>query len=265
MATCCLGSPAPSSVCGCRPAAMCGHRCTTLCWHSAGLCRHPTGPYRRQGTCGCLPAATCGCGARPADFRHSSDPHTYARRDEGGGGRVLLLPPRCQQLDPQPPLPHGAVPVVPVVNQHTMATRRKSGFRVPSLYHARLSLRCTRPFVVPLPILIGGPLWRRNTLPSCRTTLETLSHAHIGLMWSLASGSSNTSLRLMGLWSGIKLVGFCAASHNGPTLTSTRLSARWSALSRGWSIRQLAVKNAGFEDPARPSRSPQRDSVLFLA
>lgn len=39
---------------------------------------------------------------------------------------------------PAPQLPHGAVPVPPVANQHAMITCGKLGFRQPVLYHGVL-------------------------------------------------------------------------------------------------------------------------------
>jgi len=56
--------------------------------------------------------------------------HVYSRRRVPPPAGVTSTPPTAA------PLPRGAVPVLPVTNQHPVTTRAKRGIRLPAVYHA---------------------------------------------------------------------------------------------------------------------------------
>jgi len=56
--------------------------------------------------------------------------HIYSRRRVPPPAGVTSTPPTAA------PLPRGAVPVLPVTNQHPVTTRAKRGIRLPAVYHA---------------------------------------------------------------------------------------------------------------------------------
>ena len=98
---------------------------------SAALpCAAPTVP---PGFATRSPATPAGASPAPGPDRQAARPlppvqpytRVYSRRD-----RAAPPPPVSPGA---PPLPKGAVPVVPVVNEHRMVTRAKLGFRQPAL------------------------------------------------------------------------------------------------------------------------------------
>jgi len=208
---------------------------------------------------------------RPEDrfFRH-----VYTRR-------ITAATP----ADPAPalvapaPLPKGAVPVPPVVNQHSMVTRAKQGFRQPTLYHAAP--------LSPIPKIfrsaLADPNWRAAMEDEYGALLQNstwdlmlrpprtnvVSDKWIFKHKFMADGSLE---RYKARW---VLRGFTqrpGVDFNEtfspvvkPATVRTVLSL---ALSRNWSVHQLDVKNAflhgtltetvycsqpsGFEDSAHP-------------
>src|SRR6185295_12833571 len=68
----------------------------------------------------------------PAQPRASPALPVYSRRP-----KQAAVPPTAPVAPAAPaPVPRGAIAVPPTVNQHSMTTRAKDGFRIPSLYHA---------------------------------------------------------------------------------------------------------------------------------
>ncbi|WVZ79627.1 hypothetical protein U9M48_027185, partial [Paspalum notatum var. saurae] len=154
-----------------------------------------------------------------------------------------------------PPLPKGAVPIAPVVNQHQMSTRGKLGFRQPALFHATSLSPVPRTYRAAL----ADPHWR-----------AAMEKEHAALLqnntWDLVPRPASANI-VSGKWV------FKHKFQADGTLE--RYKARWVlrgftqrpgidydetfspvvkpatirtvlslALSRGWSIHQLDVKNA---------------------
>jgi hypothetical protein len=126
------------------------------------------------------------------------------------------------------PLPKGAVAVPPVINQHSMATRVKRGFRVPALF--------TATHLSPVPKMYRGgladPAWWSTMVEEYDALLKNHTWDLVPRpprpMLSLGSGSSSTSSPPTALWNGTRRAGFFEDSHNAPISTSRRLSARLS-------------------------------------
>lgn len=72
-------------------------------------------------------------------------------------GQVYTRRPRPAVAAPSP-LPKGAVPIPPVVNQHVMATRGKHDFRQPAALHASTPLS---PIPKTYRAALADPNWRR--------------------------------------------------------------------------------------------------------
>jgi hypothetical protein len=68
-----------------------------------------------------------------------------------------------------PSLPKGAVPITPVVNQHSMATRGTSGFRQPTTLHVVTVSPIPKMYRSALAIRIGALPWKMSTLISNKT------------------------------------------------------------------------------------------------
>jgi hypothetical protein len=198
----------------------------------------------------------------------------YSRRP-----KPAVVPPAAPATTTAPaPVPRGAVAVPPTVNQHTMTTRAKDGFRVPSLYHAAP--------LSPIPKTFRGAL----ADPNWQAAME---EEHAALLqnqtWELVPRPQHANI-VTGKWI------FKHKFHADSSLE--RYKARWVlrgftqrpgidfaetfspvvkpatvrtvlslALSRQWPVHQLDVKNAflhgtltetvfaaqpsGFEDSAR--------------
>ena len=71
---------------------------------------------------------------------------------------------------PAPQLPHGAVLVPPVANQHAMVTCDKLGFRQPALYHSVLLFPVPRRYCAAL--VDADPNWRATMEDKFSSFLE---------------------------------------------------------------------------------------------
>ena len=87
---------------------------------------------------------------------------TYSRRP-----RPPASPPTPQIVSPVPPastaperLPAGAVPIVPVANQHAMRTRGKAGFRQPVAQTVTLQVASLSPIPRTYRVALADPNWR---------------------------------------------------------------------------------------------------------
>jgi hypothetical protein len=141
-------------------------------------------------------------------------------------------PPRPLLLHRSPPpsaasLPKGAIAVPPVTNQHSMGTRSKSGYRMPSIYHAMPLSPVPKTFRSTL----ADPNWRAAMEEEhnvfFRITPGILCLALLGPMLSLGSGSLSTSFSLMAPSSGTRRVGFSVVLPSGLVWTLMRLSVLW--------------------------------------
>lgn len=77
----------------------------------------------------------------------------------GPPGSPFQPPGQIPAASPPMPAAHltaGAIPILPVQNQHSMTTRAKHGFRVPALYHAAPLSLLPRTYRAAL----AGPNWR---------------------------------------------------------------------------------------------------------
>jgi hypothetical protein len=90
-----------------------------------------------------------------------------------------------------------------------------------------LSLQCQRPSIALLLTPIGEPLWRKNTVLSCRTTPRISCLVLLGPMLSLGSGSSSTNFSLMAPSSSTKHVGFFVALPSDLVWILMRPSILW--------------------------------------
>ncbi|WVZ53344.1 LOW QUALITY PROTEIN: hypothetical protein U9M48_004304, partial [Paspalum notatum var. saurae] len=159
-------------------------------------------------------------------------------------------------------LPKGAVQITPVINSHRMTTRAKLGFRQPALFAAAPLTPVPKSFRSAL----ADPNWR-----------AAMEEEHAALLqnhtWDLHKFKADGSLE----WYKARWVlrGFtqCPSIDYDETFSpvvkpATVRTVLSLALSRGWAIHQLDVKNAflhgtltemvycqqpsGIEDPSRP-------------
>lgn len=142
------------------------------------------------------------------------------------------------------PLPMGAVPVSPMVNQHQMTTRAKHGFRLPSLYHAAALSPVPRTYHNAL----ADPSWR-----------AAMEEEHAALLqnhtWDLVPCPPRANV-VSGKWI------FKYKFHSDRSLE--RYKARW--VLRGFTQRPGIDFDETFSPVVKPAtvRSPVSGTLLWL-
>ncbi|WVZ98012.1 hypothetical protein U9M48_043505 [Paspalum notatum var. saurae] len=205
-----------------------------------------------------------------------------AWRWAGAGQARSARVPRQVLPVPMAPVPSGAIPVPPVVNDHNMRTRAKSGFRQPQMNLQAVALS---PVPSSFRHALADPNWRGAMDEEFQALIANNT-------WTLVPRPSNANI-VTSKWI------FRHKLHSDGTLD--RYKARWHlgvdfdetfspvvkpatillslALSNDWAVHQLDVKNAflhgtltetvycsqssGFVDSARPVHVCRLNKSLY--